>query len=180
MSLSYRVRPGRGFVLLVAMLLASATLLAWGLATPPLEHVWRLQLELILGERGALEASEKSVFQDALVRYPEMADNLLDGARYGLVSAHVDGVVHAGYAYGLRRAATPCTLRVTSTAEAQLTLRVRASGLEAVGIASGQTPFLWPVPNEGPFPQLIEILSESAPSAITETAPMRVELCATP
>ena len=103
MSLRHRARPGSGFVFLVAVALAGVAFFAWGLRTPALDKVWRLQLELMLGDRVELTGTERQLLQDTLERYPGLADHMLDGAACGLISAHVGGTVDAGHAYAVRR-----------------------------------------------------------------------------
>ncbi|MBI3180467.1 MAG: hypothetical protein HYZ27_12445 [Deltaproteobacteria bacterium] len=177
MSTSYQL-PGAGFVLLVSVVVAGGAFLAWGLTTPPLERVWHMQLELMLGTRDALSSRDFRLLQDTLARYPELADNMLDDAPDGLVSAATGGMVDTGYAYLVRKnSAAPGVLVVTSPNGKKLTLRGRTSAAASAGEAREDTPFVWALPNDGPFPQLIEVRDEADRK---KPRPMRVELRATP
>ena len=176
MSLSYRARPGRGFILFVAVALSSAVFIGWGLRTPPLDQVWQMQLELVLGERESLAPAEFELLQNTLERYPDLADNMLDGAASGLVSTHVAGTVDMGYAYMVRRTReTAQTLMVSSPTGKRLEFEVRTVETHGRGATSGDESFSWRLPDEGPFPQLVEVLLLPA-SGEGRTRPMLVEL----
>jgi hypothetical protein len=189
MNLPYRARPGMGFVLLVAAIIMSATFFGWGWRTPPLDRVWQMQLELMLGTRAALAGEERQLLQETLVAYPMLAENMLDGAPGGLVSAHVGGVVDMGYAYVLRRTPqAPGVLVVESPSGEKLMLEVSTSIVTIEGAASGDEPFVWTLPDAGPFPQLVDVrlvpAKELDPLTGTRDSsglrPLRVELRAGP
>jgi hypothetical protein len=82
-KLPYRTRPGLGFVFLVVALVVSTTFFAWGWRTPPLERIWQMQLELVLGDRNILTSAERRLLQDTLSSYPDLANNMLDDATTG-------------------------------------------------------------------------------------------------
>ncbi len=175
MSLPYRARPGWGFALLVAVVLSSAVFIGWGLRTPPLDLVWQMQLELLLGERESLAETEFELLQDTLERYPDLADHMLDDAASGLVSAHVAGAVDLGYAYAVRRSRQAAqALLVTSLTDERLEFKVRTVETNGRGATSGDESFSWRLPDEGPFPQLVEVLL--LPSGEGRIRPMLVEL----
>lgn len=158
MNFAYRTRPGLGFIFAVIATLASATFFAWGWGTPPLDKVWQMQLELQLGSRAALSGSEQELLQETLERYPALAKSMLDDAPSGLISAHTSGLVDLGYALVLRRMpSAPGELRVSSPTGARLALVVRTASAQRLGVASGDKPFVWDLPNGGPFPQLVDV-----------------------
>ncbi len=177
MSLSYRLRPGAGFVLLLSVLLLAAAFFAWGLKTPALERVWQMQLELMLGSRDALSARDFALLEGTLTRYPELADNMLEETKGGLISANAEGLVDTGHAVLVRKSSSaPGVLTVTAASDKKLALRVRASGHKQSGECAQGAPFVWPLP-DGPFPQLIEVFDASGHK---KPRPMRVELLAAP
>ena len=196
MNLPYRARPGLGFTVLVATTIGAAFFFVWGLRTPPLEHIWQMQLELLLGDRDALSPAEEELLQDVLERYPGLADNMLEDADSGLISANLGGVVDRGYAYVVRRTATAAKrLVVGSPTGAKLKLQASIATVDTQGVASGTAPFVWSLPDEGPFPQLIglrllQVEETAAPAAPEDSLtvaggavgrslpPMRVEVLA--
>ena len=158
MKLSYRARPGAGFGIFVAVVVASTAFFGWGWSRPPLDEVWQIQLELLLGMRPALAKSERHLLQDTLRRYPLLAANMLEDADSGLISAHVGGAVDLNYAYVVRQTAdAPGVLRITSLSGAPLKLMACTATSEITGEASGSKPFVWTLPDAGPFPQLAEV-----------------------
>lgn len=158
MRLPYRKRPGRGFVLLCLLLGLCAAFFAWGWRTPDLDRVLQMQLEMRLGERDRLDKDERQLLQETMWDYPALANNMLDDARYGLVSAHIDGVVDLGYAYAVRQDGdTPGLLAVESPTGQKLKLELRTAEAKLSGTANGNKgPLVWALP-EGPYPQLIEV-----------------------
>ncbi len=149
--------PGAGFVLLVITCLISMGTIVWGMRTPPLERVWRLQLELRLGELHRLEPADWSLLQDTLLRFPMFTDHILNDAGCGIVSANLGGVIDSGVAYAVRRDAAACEHLVVSSPTGEgLQLRVRTATVHAQGEANG-SPFGWRLPDADPFPQLIEV-----------------------
>ena len=164
MKLSYRARPGAGFGIFVAVVVASTAFFSWGWRRPPLDEVWQIQLELLLGTRPALASDERHLLQDTLRRYPLLAANMLEDAASGLISAHVGGAVDLNYAYVVRQTAdAPGVLRITSLSGAPLELMVCTTTAEITGEASGAVPFEWTLPDAGPFPQLAEVRIISEP-----------------
>lgn len=175
MTSFYRIRPGMGLILLLISAIASLTFFVWGLRTPPLEQVWQMQLELKLGSRKALSDDELRLLQDILVRYPTLVDNMLEDASSGFISAHIGGMVDTGYAYAIRRIpAASGILHVESPTGEQLLLVARTTTANYRGTVS-TVPFSWTLPNEGPFPQLIEVRS-NLDTDQQRARPMRVEL----
>ena len=158
MSLPYRARPGAGFVMLTAVMAAVALFFAWGWGRPPLDAVWQMQLELLLGERPALSRAERDLLQDVLARYPDLAEHMLEGGAVGLVSAHAGAAVDLGYAYLVRRSAdAPGLLRVCSPDGAALDVEAATAAGDTSGRSDGAAPFVWSLPDSGPFPQLVEV-----------------------
>lgn len=175
MRIPYRKRPGWGFACLVATCVACTAAIGWGLRTPALEQVWQLQLELLLGDRAQLSRGERGLLQDTLERYPLMARHMLDDAPRGLISANVGGVVDHGCAYAVRRGPEPAEIVLTSPSGDELAVRVRTARVTVEGLADG-APFVWALPQEGPFPQLIEVSLRTGDSVAQSVRPLRVEL----
>lgn len=158
MKLPYRARPGMGFGVLFVVVAASTIFFGWGWSRPPLDEVWQIQLELQLGTRESLASDESRLLQDTLERYPMLAANMLEDADRGIISAHRGGMVDMRYAYAVRRTPDAANvLTVSSPTDAPLQLAVRTASAETTGEASGDLPFVWAIPNDGPFPQLIEV-----------------------
>ncbi len=174
----YRAKPGGGFVWLIVAALASVVFFGWGLRTPPLERVWQMQLELMLGSRGALSRDEVGLLRQTLERNPGLADNMLKGAPSGLISANTGGIVDSGYAYALRRApAGANSLVIVSPIGEGLTIRASVGGSERRGTTSGDEPFIWQLPGDGPFPQLVEVRLKGGNHRSGDAAqPMTVKL----
>ena len=158
MNIPYRFRPGPGFLLVVTTLILCTGFLAWGVRTPPLDAVWRMQVELKIGDRDVLTRDEMKLLQSTLERYPDLADHMLEGADSGLISASVGGVVDRGYAYFVRKTAdSPNTLEVTSLMEAELAVTALTTADFYRGVATGDESFIWTLPVNGPFPQLVGV-----------------------
>ena len=112
-----------------------------------------------MGSRKSLSRSEAEQVQKALLDYPGYADTLVD-TDVGIFSAHDGDLVHSGYAYLVRKKpGTPMVLEVTPSAAAKdiLKIRVQTSKARSQGDATAATPFRWRVPDDGPFPQLVEV-----------------------
>jgi hypothetical protein len=154
-----RLRPGGGFVLLALISAGAIGFFAWGLSTPRLDDFWRLQVRLAIG--GApLDAREFDLMQKVIVRYPKIADNLLEGGQVGLISANDEGVVDVGCAYVLRTKPDARRLIVTASArspEDPITIHVRTATEKFEAEVSSAAPLSWGLPTSGRFPQLIEI-----------------------
>ena len=158
MTIPYRARPGAGFVVLSLSLLGAISFFAWGLRTPPLDEVWRLQIELGLRGVAPLTGRQFHLLQRTLQRYPAFADSLLEEGDAGVVSANHKGVVDTGYAVLLRkRPDAPGRLQVTGIGDTRVGLTVRTQEGSAAGETDGATAYAWQLPNDGPFPQLVEL-----------------------
>ena len=171
--------PGPGFALLVALLAASAAFLMWGLRRPPLDAVWQIEAELGLGIRPPLEPHERALLDDVLARYPAVASDFLDGRTAGFVSLHDGGWVSTPYAYlmrsepgALRRIAV--TPSVARTEPVQVCASVRRT--EHCAEASGERPFVWDLPEGGPYPQLIELRLPPASARPDHRTWVRIDL----
>ena len=177
MNLPYRARPGMGFGILAVVVMASTIFFGWGWSRPPLDEVWQMQLELRLGTRSALRSDERRLLQDTLARYPLLAVNMLEDAATGIISAERGGMVDTDYVYIVRQtAAAPEFLTITSPSGAPLQLAVRTATAKTAGEANG-APFVWTIPNTGPFPQLTEVRSAATDvSCNHKVRPMMVEV----
>ena len=134
-----------GSWLVAACVLLAAAFFAWGLGTPPLDDAWRVQIELATSDGAPLSDADRESFQRTLWRHPSIADDMLDGARWGIVSAHDDDRVQAGHSYLVARAAVQ---------------------IEVKGRTCNDT-----VATTGPFPQLVEIHTDSPATVRVRGAP---------
>jgi len=162
MSDTYRRRPGGGFVLVAACLVLVTAFFAWGAHRPRLEQIWRIQIDLDIGERKRLSEDERRLLAQAMWDYPGLAATLLDQADAGLISAHTGDLVDLEYAYIVRQTPeAPGRIQVVAggaALDAAIPIRVLA-GEEALaeGSVSAQEPFESVLPNTGRFPQLVEL-----------------------
>ncbi len=158
MKLPYRARPGLGFGILALVVAASTIFFGWGWSRPSLDEVWQIQLELLLGTRDALASDERRLLQDTLARYPLLAANMLEDADSGIISAQRGGMVDMDYVYVVRQTPNaPNVLTISSPTDAPLRLAVRTADAKTTGEANDDAPFIWAIPNTGPFPQLTEV-----------------------
>jgi hypothetical protein len=174
------LRAYLGFSVLVVTLLGTIAFFAWGLSTPPLDQVWRMQIELAVGDRPALDEGELRTLRETLVRHPEVADAFLKGSDHGVVSsAHLLG---GSYAYLIRRAAgEPATLEIAldrSPRSAGAQIEARTGSDHRRGAVSDASPLLWKIGDEGPFPQLIEVRFRAQSGAAAGSTPpaLRIQL----
>jgi hypothetical protein len=184
---SYRFRPGLGLVVIVVVFTLGGLFFAWGLGTPPLEAVWRVGIELGLGERPPLSKSEFDSLQAALVKYPELGPYIIEGKQDGLFSQNDRGRVEGPYAYLLRlEPSTSSRLTVEcegTKARAAVEVEARTAVASHQGVATRGEPFVWQLPDDGPFPQLVELRFKKArldDSDKKRRHPVRVSLGAPP
>lgn len=150
--------PGVGFVLLAATLTGAVAFVAWGAATPPLDRVAALELQLELGRRGPLTSGERRLIEEAFCRHPEIAADWLDGATRGLVSAHRDGWLEADYAYVVDRRpeqASAIIVEVTGRRDVDVAIEAREARLSSVARPGAPLRFA-PPPSAG-CPRLVEV-----------------------
>ena len=154
----WRYRPGAGFVLLVATMLSAVCFLAWGLSTPALDTVWTSLISLEIGED--LPPSSRARLRDALARHPGLVDNVLEDAKYGVLGTEVDGLVKGRLAIAVRRSADPkvvLTVQLARSAPGRVRVRAHVGGAHHEVIVAPDAPFVWRLPDEGSFPQMVEI-----------------------
>ncbi len=159
MSQSFRRKPGAGFVLLATVAIGVLGFLAWGMSRPALDRAWWIQVELMVAQRDALSHGEFRSFQEVLAAHPKMASAMLDGPKSGFISANARGVVGNGYAYLVRTDARDSAVVEVEAFGATEKIAVCARTLDEkhCGPATHHTPFSWPTPDSGAFPQLIEV-----------------------
>ena len=158
MRRTVRRRFGAGFLFLLAAVAAGAGLFLWGLRTPPLERVWTMQLELMLGTRPPLYSSELHLLQSTLVRYPELAESMLEGSASGIVSANLHGAADTGYAYVVRRdPGVPTEVVVSSPTGESFEIEIRTGDTMRTGRVTPDRPHVLRLPDTGSFPQLVEL-----------------------
>ena len=166
MSVPYRLRPGAGFVLVVLVLALTAVFLGWGLSTPALDQIWRLQVGLETGRGPGLTPAEFDLFQATLTRHPALAESLLAERETGIISAHTAGVVDVGWAYLVRRTSSERpflrVLAAVPTSDPPL-VQARTMGAWGTKPARADSAFTWRLPDTGPFPQLVEVRVEEPP-----------------
>lgn len=176
MLLPYRMRPGAGFVVLAGSLLLAIGFFAWALRTPPLDEVWRIQLELKVGDSPELSAGQIDLLQETLQRYPDLADHMLEGADSGLISLHQDHVVDRGYAYLVRKSSSSDSILVVRSPDARpLTIDLVTTQKRARHQIPTTEPLVIALPSTGPFPQLVGVHLRNTD---TPPAPMQLQLAA--
>ena len=73
-----RLRPGPGFIYLVAVAVGTVLFVSWALSTPRLHAVWKWTRE-VRAMQGTLFSEEAfQVLRDTLKSYPELADEWVD------------------------------------------------------------------------------------------------------
>jgi hypothetical protein len=160
MKIPYAYRPGAGFLFFVAVTVAAMGFASWGLAVPPLERVWQMDIELRSGARGPLDASERALLQDVILRHPEVADFLVEDKHAGIFSDNDNGQIDQRYAYLIRRSPRPRTLEIAyrgTDPDGSVKVKLRAGPTRLKGKTSAQQPLRWRLSDEGPFPQLVEL-----------------------
>ncbi|MBI3180439.1 MAG: hypothetical protein HYZ27_12305, partial [Deltaproteobacteria bacterium] len=154
--------PGPGFVVMALGTALSLAVLAFGLATPRLDRVWRMEAELRLGKRAPLSDEELKLFQDALCAHPRLADALVDEADAALISSHRHGLVESGYAYVVRKAKRPkvgVVVAIPKTASHKdVRVSLRALDLEEQAVVELDRPLTFSPQERQGCPTLIEVL----------------------
>jgi len=151
-------RPSLGFSLLVIVVVAFAAFVGYGLATPPLESVWRMEVELSSGLRDALTGDERALFQRVLARHPKVAAAITEHRHEGVFSVNDRGQVDGKHAY-LIREKTEARFSVVyrgADPEGSVEVMVRAAKLEQRGECRPGAPFEVVLP-DGPWPRLVEL-----------------------
>lgn len=170
MTIPWAYRPGGGFIVLVASLAICAAFFTFGAATPQLERVWRVLLELRLGSESrrvkALDEGARAALEQALCRHRGLAEDLLLGQPGILLSANRDGVFDGGVAYALRSADHPeVAIEIAvppGGKETRIVIEARAGDGSSRGEASVGRPFtLHPRGRDG-CPTLVELRSEAS------------------
>jgi len=172
--------PSPGFLLTALTCVGVAIFFAWASRTPPLEDAWRIHLELQGGRVAPLSRGEFSALQKALWRYPEIADNFLEGGECGLLSANADGFVEAGFAYLLRidHERGHESIFVESAdpqLEGELRVTVRTTTSRYRGSARRGERFVATLAESNTLPQLIEVVAwRAGKKKKKRAAPIRV------
>jgi len=185
MSVAYRKKPSAGFMFLVLVVIGTACFFGWGLSRPRLEEVWRLDIELGLGKRPALSRGEMELLQSALVDHPAIAEFLSEDKHAGVFSANDDGKVEGEYAYLVRDSADSHGLLTVSYAGARkrgaVSVTTRTLRERHQGLTRRDQPFEWRLPDDGPFPQLVEIrLAPPADRDSKTLHPVRIDVRGAP
>ena len=85
---------------------------AWGLATPPLDRVWRLHHELKIGRVYKLDEDDRELLLSAMARHADLAAALLPSGQIGIISAHRDGWIDTPLVTIVRTPRSGSTLRI--------------------------------------------------------------------
>ncbi len=161
MRIPYRWRPSLGFIWLATVAVACVLFLGWGFRIPVLEEIWRMDIELRIGERPPLGRGELARLRSSLWAHPELAEFLIEDKHAGIFSANQAGQVEGSYAYLVRPDARAAGFLEVSYVgvgqDAEISVRVRSAGDGAAATVVPGLPFAWRLPNDEPFPQLIEI-----------------------
>ncbi len=173
MNRAYRALPGPGFVILFLACAGSAGFFAWGLARPPLDQAWRLQIRVELGER-LLRAGQRQELDEVLARHPDLADAWLEDRAIGIVSPHEHGRVDGGWAYLVQAARHPATVEVTPLGREPVSLRLSRGDEIRRGTARPEEP--WRVALPAGEALLIELGVESPGTP----PPLRVQAWSAP
>jgi hypothetical protein len=133
---------------------------SWGLSAPPLDELWRLGVELEMGERGPLVRRERALVERSLQRHPQLAQNWLDGAATGFISRHHAGLVEIGYAYLVRSKSGHAILEVSLAPrqEGPVKVQARSGDATAQGELVPERPWSWRLPATGAYPELVEVI----------------------
>jgi hypothetical protein len=154
-------RPGPGFLVAVALLGGCAGFLAWGLAEPELERVWRLQVGLSSGDQVALSGEERRLLARALRRHPALATAWVEDAPRTPLGTDEDGWTDRSHAYLVRPStASPGRIEVRYgglSPEGGVRVIGWTPDARAEGEARAGRPFVWDLPSEGRFHQLVEL-----------------------
>ena len=127
-----------------------------------------MQVELKIGDRDRLVREEMELLQSTLSRYPGLANHMLEGKDSGLISANVGGVVDRGYAYFVRTdKAANSRLVVSNLSGAKLDVEATTTTDIGRGVATGDEPFIWTLPANGPFPQLVGVYLARPANVVT-------------
>jgi hypothetical protein len=162
MRVPYAWRPGARFVVLALTVLGSTLFFLWGASTPLLDHVGRIELELKIGRRAPLDARELALVQRALCRHPKIAEDWLEGAEIGLVSANQRGVVDNGYAYLVRMPSAAARSVSVGRYAGDDRPGVRVRGRTRDDSTTGEAPLTWTPPQHRDCPTLIELVATTA------------------
>jgi hypothetical protein len=161
LSVPWALRPGGGFLWLVAILLASAAFFAWGLRTPRLEELLVLQHQLERGE--AISARGLRQLQTALGESPELAEDLLEAEPARFFGPLEGGRVDGRRVYWILRETAALEIEISPVSDATHVVHVRdAHGPVHQGSTTTARPFRWSPPRDGPFPRLLEVEIEGA------------------
>jgi hypothetical protein len=104
MTGSRRRTPSVGFVAVCLIYGLLAAFLLWGLSTPDLDRVWKLDLKLRTGNLTALDDGDRRLLERALTRYPGLAPALLEGEDIDILSEQDRGWIGTPTAVLLRSA----------------------------------------------------------------------------
>jgi hypothetical protein len=154
--------PSAGFVALCAVVAAAVAFFAFALRTPPLERVWELHHLLKIGQLDRLEPADRALLEEQLALHPGLGRDLLDGAGFGIVSAHLDGWLAGPRAILLRgggaAAAGALELDVQAPVEAlPLAVEVRGPGWRVERAVEEPGPIAVELPPAGAGTEIVEI-----------------------
>ncbi|MBI4819760.1 MAG: hypothetical protein HY791_26030 [Deltaproteobacteria bacterium] len=152
--------PGAGLVVMAFGFVLAVSVLAFGLTTPRLDRVWRMEVELRLGVRPTLSKAEFRMFQDVLCDHPQLAASLVDEGDAALISRHRHGLVDHAYAYWVREAGHPkvgMVVTLPRDGREELTVSVRSGNEQLDGVVTHDRPLSWTPRPQGDCPTLVEV-----------------------
>lgn len=87
----YRYRPSLGFVLLIAIVVATVTFFVWALQEPDLDVAWRVDHRLRGETALELSADERAALERAIARHPDLGLAIDEAGRAVEAAAADDG-----------------------------------------------------------------------------------------
>jgi hypothetical protein len=157
----YALRPGAGFVFLLAAALMVMAFFAWGFSTPRLDRIWRMSIALRVGQKKPLSSAELHQFQQALCDHPRLAEDFLEGKKLAIISANRGGLIENGEAYLVRAAGDASGVSVEvptgGKKERRIAIRGRTTDEEIEGGAIAGKPYTWTPQPKHDCATLIEV-----------------------
>jgi hypothetical protein len=153
--------PSPGFVALASVWLGLVGLVAWGLAEPPLDRVWRLHQELRAGARVELSPAERAELEAALRSSPGLLADWLEGEPLRVLTVAQQGwlpVPGAVLVRGGPRALSRRVLTLDVQAAARdlpLMLVLEVGGFRQTLEIARLGAFDLPLPEAGPGPEIL-------------------------
>ncbi len=88
---SLKKRPSIAFISVGIVYFFVVLFFLWGVTPPKLDRIWTLYHEIRTGQLTRLKNKQRRMLTEAMLRYPELASDLLDGAELGIISQNRAG-----------------------------------------------------------------------------------------